>query len=149
MSVLKRTFAILACLLFAAAASAAGQRVLSSKQSCRMTVPANWKINGMSKSVANAPDGSMTALISTSGDDTSLAMAKSVMTSSYPPVKTFEDSPQPLMYEYEQPGGKYQFGIYSGAPGENGTVCGAQISFKNVVQLDAAKQIAVSVSPAS
>lgn len=140
----------LACIALAGAASATGgQRVLSHKLTCQMIVPTNWKTGELIKSAANSPDGSMSAVISTSGDDTTLALAKTVMTSSYKPVKTFEDSPQRLFYEYRQAGGKFPHGLYVGVPGRRNTVCGAQISFKSDSQLQAARQVALSVGPAS
>lgn len=126
-----------------------GQRVLSHKQTCQITVPANWKSNPMIKSFVRAPDDSMSAVISSGAEDSTLAFAKSVVTSSYTPTRMFEDSPRRLFYEYEQSGGKFPLGIYVGVPGNHHDVCGAQISFKSASQLDAAKQIALSVKPAS
>lgn len=125
------------------ASAADGQRVLSTKKTCQMTVPANWQIGKLLKSTAQSPDKSMSAVISSGGDDTTLAFAKSVMESSYKPVKVFEDSPRRLWYAYDTGDG---MGWYVGVPGTHHNVCGAQIVFKHAAT-DIAKSIALSVGP--
>lgn len=132
-------------LCVAATASAAGQTLLSHKRTCQMTVPANWQIDHLVKSSAYSPDHSMSAVISNSAADTSLALSKQVMEGTYPPKHVFEDSSRRLVYEYQTGTGK--FGLYAGVPSRHGDVCGAQISFRKGREA-LALQIAASIGPA-
>lgn len=145
---IQRSLMLFSAFILVGAASSAsatdGQRLLSTKKTCQMTVPANWQAGKFLKSAAQSPDKSMSAVISSGGDDTTLAFAKSVMESSYKPVKVFEDSPHRLWYAYST--GDGGVGWYVGVPGTHNNVCGAQISFKGAAT-DAAKKIALSVSP--
>lgn len=130
------------------ASAAGGQRILSSKKTCQLTVPNDWKVgNKYLHSFANSPDKTLGAIISSGGDDTTLSEAKSIMESAYKPVKILEDSPHRLWYEYQGP--NEGFGYYVGVPGRQNNVCGAQITFKHAGDADKLKPIALSVGPAS
>lgn len=128
----------------AAHATPGTRTLLSHKLTCRITVPADWKINPVIRSAASARDKSIGAVISSGAPDTSLAFAKKVMQGSYPPKQVFEDTPRRLLYEYDAGGGK--LGIYVGVPGNHAEVCGAQITFARSREAQA-RQIALSVGP--
>lgn len=148
MSILKYALPCALCLAFATTASAAGsQRILSHAGTCEMTVPAGWTTDKLLKSLATSPDGTMSALISTAHGSTALSEVKPIMTASFPPTQTFEDSAQRLWFAYKGDGGERKVGWYVGVPGKAG-VCGAQIAFNTAAQAAIAKQIALSVKPA-
>lgn len=137
---------MLSALCFAGAANAAPatRTLLSHKLTCRITVPADWKVNPVINSAASAADKSIGAVISSGAPDTTLALAREVMLSSYPPKQVFEDSPKRLFYEYDAGAGK--LGIYVGVPGNHSEVCGAQITFSRSKEAQA-RQLALSVGP--
>lgn len=140
------SIAVLTAGFAANAAAAASLNILSSKKTCQMTVPSNWEQGELLKSTADSPDKKMSAVISSGGNDTTLAFAKSVMESSFKPTKVFEDSPHRLWYAYDMGNGSTNW--YVGVPGTHKNVCGAQISFKNASMESTAKAIALSVGPA-
>ena len=115
---------LLAALAIGGNAQAACITLHSHKGGCQMTVPADWHVGKLLKSSADAPDGSMHAVISGSAPDTDLAFSKQVMEGSYPPKHVFEDSSRRLFYRYGSDG---EPGYYVGVPGRQGNVCGAQI----------------------
>lgn len=128
------------------ACATGGQRVLSHAGTCEMTVPADWKANGLVKSAVSSPDRSIRAVISTAPDFHAMSEVKPIVESAMAPVKVFEDTPRRLWYQYEAPNGGTAW--YVGVPGKDG-ICGSQITFKNATQADTAKQVALSVKPAS
>lgn len=136
-----------ACLLAvtAAAAGDGGMRITSRKGDCQLTVPSGWKADAMIKSSVSAPGDVASAVISSSGAFGSLAEIKPIIQSSLVPVKTYEDSPQRLWYQYQ--GNGRGVGWYVGVPGK-GVICGAQIGFKTAAQEDMARKIALTVGPA-
>ncbi|MGH8540034.1 MAG: hypothetical protein ACRETW_05955 [Stenotrophobium sp.] len=142
----------MAGLLASAAAAAAtpvgSQRILSKDQACEITVPAGWKLDKWNKSDAKAADKSITASIESPHPHFTLAQIKPIVQGSLKPVETFEDSPQRLWYHYQFD--QYGAGThwYVGVPRKGG-ICAATIIFKKASQADLAKQIALSVKPAS
>lgn len=134
---------LLAALAITGSAHAAGITLHSHKGTCQMTVPADWHVDKLLKSSADSPDGSMSAVISTSAPDTDLAFSKQVMEGSYPPTQVYEDSPKRLFYRY---GSASKPGYYIGVPGPSGTVCGAQIGAPAGKEA-LVKQLAASVGP--
>lgn len=148
MSILKYALPAAVCLALAGVASAAGnQRILSHAGTCEMTVPAGWKIDKWIKSSASSADGTMSAVISTAHGSYVLSEVKPIITATFPPTQTFEDSAQRLWFAYAGNGHKRMVGWYVGVPGKAG-VCGAQITYSHASQADLAKQIALSVKPA-
>ncbi|MGH8539113.1 MAG: hypothetical protein ACRETW_01230, partial [Stenotrophobium sp.] len=73
---------------------------------------------------------------------------KPIVEGSMKPIKIFEDDPQRLWYHYKFD--QYRAGThwYVGVPRKGG-VCDAEIIFKKPAQTGLAKQIALSVKPAS
>lgn len=132
---------LFAALAIAGTAHAAGITLHSRKGGCQMTVPADWHVSKYGQYSADSPDGSMSAVISTSAPDTNLAFAKQVMESSYPPEQVFEDSPKRLFYRYVL---NRKPGYYVGVLG-HGVVCGAQIGAPAGKEA-LVKQLAASVS---
>lgn len=144
------TLAALLCMTVIAqamAADAAGKRILSLKKTCAITVPADWQVDKWVSSDASAPDKSGSAVIDSNTSASSLAEVKPIVQSMLKPTKVFEDSPQRLWYQYEGSGGNGT-SWYVGVPG-NGGICAAQITFRHAPQAELARQIAMSVGPAS
>ncbi|OOG62927.1 hypothetical protein B0E46_12005 [Rhodanobacter sp. B04] len=143
------TLASLLCLTVAAqaAAGAAGKRILSLKKTCAISVPADWQVDKWVSSDAFAPDKSGSAVIDSNTSVGSLAEVKPIVQSMLKPTKIFEDSPQRLWYQYEGSGGG-STSWYVGVPG-NGGICAAQITFRKTLQAELARQIAMSVGPAT
>lgn len=144
------TTSALSGLLVTTAAQAGGtQRILSRDKACEMTVPANWKIDKLIKSEADTPNKSMYAVIESPRPKITLAQIKPFMEKTQVPVKVFEDSPQRLWYQFKADADDaYGIHWYIGAPRQGG-VCAGSISFKKASQTGPAKQVALSVKPAS
>lgn len=126
------------------AADAGGRHIVSHKGDCQLTVPNDWKVDTVLKGSASAPGDTASAVISSDEDYKALAEIKPIIQLSLIPVKTIEDSPQRLWYQYKTDG--QGTGWYVGVPGK-GVICGAQIGFKHPAMADLAKKIALSVGP--
>jgi hypothetical protein len=130
--------------------SKAPQRIVTQNGECEVTIPAGWTVD-RSMREASSPDFGVDVHVFTTdyaSNMKSLAELKALNIGAYKPVKTFEDTPQRLWYQYA-PHFQNNNGWYVAVLGKTGT-CNLEISFKNSVIPDEnmARQIALSLKPA-
>jgi hypothetical protein len=130
-------------LSIAAPARAADQVLVDRKDACQVSVPADWKTDPVLKGSAHSPDKQGSVVISSTNAGQSLADAKKVVSSTFPPVTVLDDSANRYWYEYRPAGGRGR-AWYVGIP-VKGNVCGAQITMKDGNEA-VAKAIATSIS---
>jgi hypothetical protein len=126
------------------------QRIVTHNGECEVTVPGGWTVD-QSMRQASSPDYGVDVHVFTTdytSNMKSLADLKALNVGAYKPVKSFEDTPERLWYQYA-PHYQNDNGWYVAVLGKTGT-CNLEISFKNSVIPDAnaAKQIALSLKPA-
>lgn len=126
------------------------QRIVTHNGECEATVPKNWTVS-RHYSQASSPDGRIDVhVFTTSYADNmkTLAELKALNVNAYKPVKTFEDTPQRIWWQYA-PHFENNNGWFVAVLGKTGT-CNLEISFANSVIADeaVAKTIARSLKPA-
>jgi hypothetical protein len=127
----------------------APQRMVTQNGECAVTLPPGWNVDQTVRE-ANSPDRGVDVHVFTTGyveNLKTLADLKALNANAYKPVKTFEDTPARLWYQYA-PHFQNNNGWYVAVLGKTGT-CNLEISFRNSVIPDekSAKQIALSLKP--
>ena len=119
------------------------------KKACQISVPSDWVVEKLSPSSASAPDNKASVTMSSATGQT-LDKAKATMTSMFPPLKVIEDSPKRFWYAYRAPSTAVDSPAVSWYVGiqVTGSVCGAQMDFKNPSLESTMKQMADSMSAA-
>jgi hypothetical protein len=130
----------------ACAADTGGQRIVSRKGNCQMTVPSDWKVDATIKISAAAVDGKTLGMVFDSPQ--TLGAMKSFVMQAMKPTRVFEDTAQRLWFQHEQHSIGPDTRWYAAVPGKTG-VCGVRMSVGSPAMADTLKKIVMSVGPAS
>jgi hypothetical protein len=146
------TILLAATALIASSASRAaapdGWKVLIDRsKTCQISVPADWVLDKLSPTFANAPDNKSSVIVHASPNKT-LKDAKTTFEMMYPPKKVIEDSASRAWVAYKGDSvavDSSEVNWYVAIQVKT-SVCAAQIDFKNPSSEAMMKQVAESMS---